>query len=202
MTGRFLKRAIDILISFTALTALSPLLLLIAVAILLDSGRPVFFRHQRVGRRFRPFFILKFRSMAPQRGPSITVHGDRRITRVGKLLRRAKLDELPQFWNVLRGDMSLVGPRPEVPAYVEMYRPRYQRLLTVRPGITDPASIRFRDEEILLAAAADPLAEYAYRILPAKLDLSESYLDRQSLSLDCRLLWQTLRATVNPRPSV
>jgi len=188
-----LKRCLDIVVSVFALLLLSPILLAAALAVWLDSGRPVLFRHRRVGLGFRPFDILKFRTMRVQTGgPAITVAGDARITRVGKLLRGTKLDELPQFWNVLIGDMSLVGPRPEVPKYVDMFHDRYQRVLKVRPGITDIASIRFRDEEKLLAKGSDPLREYVQSILPLKLDLADEYVRTRSLRLDFLILFKTL----------
>ena len=129
-------------------------------------------------------------------GPLITVGGDTRVTRVGKFLRATKLDELPQFWNVLTGDMSLVGPRPELPEYVEMFRTRYQHILSVRPGITDIASIRFRDEEKLLAQSPEPLREYVERVLPVKLDLADEYLQKRSLRLDLQILVKTLLVTL------
>jgi lipopolysaccharide/colanic/teichoic acid biosynthesis glycosyltransferase len=129
-------------------------------------------------------------------GPRITVSGDSRVTRVGRFLRATKLDELPQLWNVLTGDMSLVGPRPEVPEYVEMFRTRYQHILSVRPGITDIASIRFRDEEELLAQSPEPLHEYVKRVLPAKLDLADEYLQKRSLRLDLLILAKTLLVTL------
>jgi len=188
-----LKRCLDIVVSAFALLLLSPILLAAAFAVWLDSGAPVLFRHRRVGLGFRPFDILKFRTMRVQTGgPAITVAGDARITRVGKLLRGTKLDELPQFWNVLIGDMSLVGPRPEVPKYVDMFHDRYQRVLKVRPGITDIASIRFRDEEKLLAKGSDPLREYVQSILPLKLDLADEYVRTRSLRLDFLILFKTL----------
>ena len=190
-----LKRCIDVIGSAFALLLLSPILIPAALAVWLDSGRPILFRHRRVGLEFRKFDVLKFRTMRVETsGPAITVAGDTRITRVGRFLRATKLDELPQFWNVLVGDMSLVGPRPEVPEYVEMFRDRYQRILTVRPGITDIASIRFRDEEKLLAGAAEPLREYKQSVLPLKLDLADEYLSTRSLRLDCLILLKTFLA--------
>lgn len=188
-----LKRAIDIVASVVTLLVSLPLLLAIATAVAIDSGFPVLYRHGRVGRGFHQFYLLKFRSMvASERGPQITVSGDSRVTRVGRFLRATKLDELPQFWNVLIGDMSLVGPRPEVPEYVEMFRTRYQHILNVRPGITDIASIRFRDEEKLLAQSPEPLREYVERVLPVKLDLADEYLLKRSLRLDLVILVKTL----------
>ena len=192
-----LKRAIDLAASAAVLALFAPLFALIALAVWLDSGLPVFYTQLRVGRNFRRFRIWKFRTMhANGSVPPITVAEDRRVTSLGKFLRATKLDELPQFWNVLRADMSLVGPRPELPEYVELFRHRYQRILTVRPGITDLASIRFRNEEALLAGASDPLEEYVSRTLPAKLDLAEEYLRKRSLRLDLSILLQTLVVTL------
>jgi lipopolysaccharide/colanic/teichoic acid biosynthesis glycosyltransferase len=194
-----LKRCIDIVVSAFALLLLSPTLIAVAVLLWLDSGRPVLFRQRRVGLGFRQFDILKFRTMRVQAGgPAITVAGDARITRVGRFLRAAKLDEMPQFWNVLIGDMSLVGPRPEVPEYVEMFHDRYRHILTVRPGITDIASVRFRNEENLLAKGPEPLSEYVQRILPLKLDLADEYIRARSLQLDCLILLKTLLVTLVP----
>jgi lipopolysaccharide/colanic/teichoic acid biosynthesis glycosyltransferase len=186
------KRLFDILVSAAALLLLSPLLLLIGAAVVLDSGFPVFFAQQRVGRNFRQFRLWKFRSMrASASGPSVTVAGDARITRLGRLLRNSKLDEIPQFWNVLCGQMSLVGPRPEVPEYVEAYRERYQSILSMRPGITDLASICFRNEEAILAQSQNPMRDYRDRILPIKLDLADKYVQSQSILGDISILVQT-----------
>lgn len=129
-------------------------------------------------------------------GPSITSCGDPRITSVGRVLRKSKLDELPQLWNVLKGDMSLVGPRPELREYVELFRARYISILRVRPGITDLASIRYRNEERVLAAAQDPLSHYREVVLPSKLDLAEEYLRTRSFALDCRIVFQTVLVTL------
>ncbi len=192
-----MKRTLDIIVSAVVLLSGIPVLALVSITVVLESGWPVFYAQWRVGRNLRLFRLYKFRSMqsgAP--GPGITVSGDRRIARVGRILRNSKLDELPQFWNVLLGDMSLVGPRPELPASVDLYRERYTRVLTVRPGITDLASIRFRHEERLLAGCADPLREYARTILPAKLDMAEEYVRRRSLRLDAEILWRTLQAVL------
>ncbi len=195
-----LKRVFDIAGSAVALIALSPVLLGLSLAVLIGSGRPIFFSQVRVGRCFRPFRLWKFRSMrASVAGPAITISGDRRITRVGAFLRATKLDELPQLWNVLRGDMSLVGPRPELPEYVDMFRDRYRNILALRPGMTDLASLSYRDEEALLARAADPLREYVRVILPRKLDLAEEYVAARSLALDLRVLIQTVVTIVRAR---
>jgi len=194
-----LKRLFDIVVSVAALLLLSPLIVALAAAIAIDSGQPVFFTQERVGRNFRRFRLCKFRTMsAGVAGPPITLAGDPRITRAGRFLRASKLDELPQLWNVLRGDMSLVGPRPELPSYVEMFRERYIPVLELRPGMTDSASIRYRDEERLLAAAADPLAEYAERVLPDKIALAEEYVRTRSFRRDLGILLRTLWAIASP----
>ena len=186
------KRALDIVVSSAVLLLLSPLLLLIAIAVIADSGLPVFYWQDRIGRDFRRFRIVKFRSMRTgPAGPKITVAGDSRVTRAGRILRATKLDELPQFWNVLRGEMSLVGPRPEVPEYVELFRERYRSVLSIRPGITDLASVEFRDEEELLARAADPYREYIDNVLPAKLDLADKYVKQSSFALDLSIMCRT-----------
>lgn len=191
-----LKRLFDLTGALLALALLWPLLLGIAIAVRLDSPGPALFRQERVGRNGRPFRIHKFRTMAadaPARGLPLTVGADRRITRVGAWLRRTRLDELPQFIDILRGDMSLVGPRPEVPRYVALYPPALrERVLAVRPGLTDPASLAFIDESALLAAAADPEREYVQVILPRKLQLAAEYAERATLATDLWVLWRTL----------
>ena len=187
-----MKRLFDILISALVLTVLSPLLLLLSAVIIIDSGFPVFFSQDRVGRGFRKFRLMKFRTMQTGlSGSLITVAGDSRITNLGRLLRNAKLDEVPQFWNVLRGEMSVVGPRPEVSEYVELYHERYRRILAVRPGITDLASIHFRNEEAMLAMSRDPLRDYSERILPIKLDLADRYLQTRSIFGDFAIIVRT-----------
>lgn len=192
------KRLFDILASALGLLLLSPLLLGVALWIKWDSPGPVMFRQERVGRFGRPFFIHKFRSMwvdAPALGPQITIGEDPRITRSGRFIRRSKLDELPQLWDVLRGAMSLVGPRPEVPRYVALYPAELRELvLSVRPGITDPASLEFRDESSVLAAAADPERAYVEVLLPRKLALSCAYVREASLARDLAIIWRTVRS--------
>ena len=174
------------------LVVLSPLLLFLSAAIIIDSGFPVFFSQDRVGRGFRKFRLMKFRTMQTGlSGSLITVAGDSRITNLGRLLRNAQLDEVPQFWNVLRGEMSVVGPRPEVSEYVELYHERYRRILAVRPGITDLASIHFRNEEAMLAMSRDPLRDYRERILPMKLDLADRYLQTRSIFGDFAIIVRT-----------
>jgi len=192
-----LKRFVDVLLSFFALLFLSPVLAGIALAVWLDSGSPVLFHQLRVGMNFRPFRIHKFRTMRVQAtGPMLTVAGDRRITSIVRFLRLAKLDELPQLWNVLRGEMSLVGPRPEVPEFVALFESRFRSVLIVRPGITDPASIQFRNEESVLFGSENPQREYAERILPIKLELAEHYVRTQSTSNDLVILLRTAMAIV------
>lgn len=192
------KRLFDLLLCGLGLVLLAPLLLGIAIWIKLDSPGPVLFRQERVGRHGKRFLISKFRTMAadaPARGLQITVGADARITGAGRVLRAAKLDELPQLWDVLRGAMSLVGPRPEVPRYVALY-PEEMRLLllSVRPGITDLASLQYRDESAVLAQAADPERAYVEQVLPAKLALSARYVREASLAGDLRLILATLVA--------
>lgn len=194
-----LKRCTDIALSSLALLLLSPVLGAAALAVWWDSGTPVLFRQQRVGLKFRLFHVLKFRTMRVASGPPVTVSGDARITRAGKFLRLTKLDELPQLWNVLCGEMSLVGPRPEVPEYVDLFRERYRTVLTVRPGITDLASIRFRNEEEVLAGTAEPLKAYTERILPAKLDLAEEYVGNHNAFTDIGILFRTVATILKGR---
>ncbi len=197
-----MKRLFDMVLSAVGLLIAAPLLLVAAVAIKLDSAGPVFFTQARVGRGFRPFRLFKLRSMRAEHAPNprqITSAGDLRITRVGRILRKTKIDELPQLWNVLRGEMSLVGPRPEVRKYVEMFRSDYDEILTVRPGVTDLASIRYRDEERLLAAADDPEREYVNRVLPEKIVLAKEYVKASSLLLDMKLILATLLKIALPR---
>lgn len=188
-----LKRALDIAASVAGLVALSPVLLVIAVLVRLDSPGPALFRHRRVGRDFRDFEVIKFRTMTHRAsGRSITSADDVRITRVGSWLRRSKVDELPQLLNVLRGEMSLVGPRPEVREYVELEHDSYRIILTVRPGITDPASLEFCDEQAILAEQADPEDFYRTVLLPKKLALSTDYVRNRSLAGDLKLIAATV----------
>jgi lipopolysaccharide/colanic/teichoic acid biosynthesis glycosyltransferase len=190
-----LKRGLDLLFAAAGLVLLSPLLVAVALCILLDSPGPVFFRQERVGRGGRLFRIHKFRTMvvdAPALGPGLTIGADPRVTRVGRWLRRTKLDELPQLLDVVAGRMSLVGPRPELPRYVALYPPALRALLLgVRPGITDPASLKYADEASLLAAAADPEREYCEVLLPAKLQESANYLRHATLVSDFAVLGRT-----------
>ncbi|MGQ3050335.1 MAG: sugar transferase [Roseateles sp.] len=187
------KRLFDVICSGLGLLVLGPLLVLAALWVKLDSPGPALFRQLRVGRFGQPFTIHKFRTMRVEPGPVITVGADPRITRSGHWLRQTKLDELPQLWDVLRGAMSLVGPRPELPQYVALYPADLrERVLSVRPGITDPASLAFSHEAELLAKAADPEREYCEVVLPAKLRISADYTATANLATDLRLIVATL----------
>lgn len=194
------KRLFDLLLSSLGLAVLALPLALVALAIKLDSPGPVFYRQVRVGLRGREFRIHKFRTMAHDpgdRGPQLTVGADARITRVGAVLRRTKVDELAQLFDVLEGTMSLVGPRPEVPRYVALYPAALrEKVLSVRPGITDFASIEYRDEGTLLAQSSDPERTYREVILPAKLALQARYVDRAGLGTDLRLIGRTVWAII------
>lgn len=189
------KRPFDLVCALLGMLVLLPLFIPVAIAVKLGSPGPVFFRQERVGRFGVPFRIFKFRTMrvdAEQRGPQVSRGGDPRITAVGGFLRKYKLDELPQLLNVIRGEMSLVGPRPEVPRYVAAYPEAYREILSVRPGITDFAAIEYRDENELLRSADNPEAVYIETILPAKITLYQRYLREQSFGTDLRLIVQTL----------
>lgn len=194
-------RFIDILLSAVLLFVLAPVLVLCAFAVIIDSGPPVLYRATRAGIGAMPIEVLKFRSMRLVKGgPSITAEGDDRITSVGRLLRSTKLDELPQLINVIRGDMSLVGPRPEDPRYVAMFPVEFAEILTVRPGITGVASIAYRNEEKLLASTAEPERYYVDSLLPAKLRLERAYLEDRSVRTNIRILRMTLGAVVHKGP--
>lgn len=196
---RSFERIFNVMCAATGLIGLLPLFAGLALAVVLDDGPPVFFQQTRVGKNGRPFRIWKFRTMrVGSLGSAITAAGDGRITRVGNALRRWKLDELPQLLNVLKGDMSLVGPRPEVAEYVHLEEPIWQAVLQVRPGITDLASLLYRNEEELLGAADDPIAFYRESVLPAKLVLNLAYLQSRSLRLDLRLILLTIWYSLRP----
>ena len=195
----FLKRAMDVVISGGALLVLWPALVLVALAIKIDDPGPVFYRQVRVGRDGKEFRIFKFRTMivdADKKGLQITVGKDNRITRMGRFLRKTKLDELAQLINVFVGDMSFVGPRPEVPRYVNLYTPYQRQVLLVRPGITDYASIAYRNENDLLASAEDPEKMYIDVIMPDKIELNMKYLREISPLADLKLIFGTIAAVV------
>lgn len=190
------KRIFDFTASLMGLIALSPALLVIALAVRLSSPGPVFYMGERVGRSGRLFKVYKFRSMyvgSDKRGPAVTTADDSRVTPVGRILRRAKLDELPQLINVLRGEMSLVGPRPESPRYVAMYTPEQRKVLNVRPGITSPASVCYRNEEAILSGS-DWEARYVKEVMPAKLAIDLNYAQKPSLGQDVKIIFETFAA--------
>ena len=189
------KRSVDILFALVLLIAALPVLLFAAILIKLDSEGPVLFRQARVGRGFRRFQFVKLRSMAYRAdGSAYTLGADPRVTRIGYWLRRLKVDELPQLWHVLTGEMSLVGPRPVVPELCEQYRHAYRRLLTVRPGLTDPAAIKYCQESDVLALATDPRRYFHSVVMPDKLRISQFYMNTASVRSDLGVLAQTIFA--------
>ncbi|MEM7633890.1 MAG: sugar transferase [Pseudomonadota bacterium] len=197
------KRVFDVAVSGLAIILLLPVFMIVAAAIKIDSHGPVFFRQSRVGRDGHLFRIFKFRSMvdgAAQAGSALTVHDDPRITRLGAFLRARKIDELPQLFNVFAGSMSLVGPRPEVPEYMEFYT-REQRavILSMQPGITDHAAVLFRDENEMLDGESDPVSVYRHRIMPIKYALYERYSREIGLLTDLRLISSTVALLVLPK---
>lgn len=194
------SRVLDIVLSLAGIALLAPVFLAAMALIVLEDGAPVLFRQWRIGKRGTPFRILKFRTMrSGSRGPSITAKHDPRITRTGAWLRAFKIDELPQLLNVLAGDMSLIGPRPEVPEYVRLDDEHWRKVLESRPGITDLASLAFRDEESILAGCSDRDAYYRRILLPEKLRLNIQYQQSRSFTRDLRLLWMTARYSIFPR---
>lgn len=191
---RYGKRCFDVAASIMGLLLLAIPMCLIALLVLITDGRPVLFRQRRVGRYGQPFRIAKFRTMTnrPLPGSPVTIPGDARVTRLGKWLRKLKLDELPQLLNVLVGDMSLVGPRPDVPGYMDRLEGEAARLLELRPGITGLASLAFRNEEQVLAGAKDPIAYHDQVIFPEKVRLNLGYYERLSFRQDLALIVRTL----------
>ena len=195
-----MKRLLDILSSLLVLILLCPLWLVIALLIVCDSRGGVFYRQIRVGKDNKDFYLYKFRTMRPDADKkSLLTVGERdsRVTRVGYFLRKYKLDEFPQLINVLKGDMSIVGPRPEVRKYVDMYTPEQMRVLSVRPGLTDLASIQYVHENELLAASDNPEQTYIDEVMPAKLQLNLQYIDNQSFWGDIKLIFQTFAAILH-----
>jgi len=195
-----MRSKFDLTVAGLTLLLLSPLLGLVALAILAERKGPVLFKQVRVGYLGRPFDIFKFRTMvvgAESLGSSVTVAGDQRITRLGRFLRRTKLDELPQLWNVVRGEMALVGPRPEVPEIVAYYTTEMRRILTVLPGLTSVASLDLFDEEGLLAGANDPDDFYIKVLVPAKVSYAMVHVDDRSFRLEVATLWRTAAAALN-----
>jgi lipopolysaccharide/colanic/teichoic acid biosynthesis glycosyltransferase len=194
-----MKRALDLILSTFGLVLLAPTFVVLALMIVMETGAPVFYRGLRTGRYGKPFRIFKFRTMvvdAERLGSASTPGDDLRVTRVGNFLRLYKLDELPQLINVVRGEMSLVGPRPQVPWAVDRYTEDEKSILNALPGITDAASIRFRNEGEILRGSADPDKDYFEKIHPEKMRLSLEYVRTQSFVLDCKILWQTIAAVL------
>ncbi|MGE0826108.1 MAG: sugar transferase [Candidatus Binatia bacterium] len=190
-----MKRIVDVLAATLGLVLLLPLLLLVALLIKLDSVGPVLFCQERIGRGWRPFRMYKFRTMvsdAQHTGTLITIGHDARITRVGRLLRKTKIDELPQLLNIVKGEMSLVGPRPEVRRYVELFRQDYEEILRLSPGLTDFASLKYRNEAELLGQAVNPEEAYVHHILPEKIVLAKQYIQQSSLKVDLQIILKTL----------
>lgn len=196
-----LPRAIEVVLAASALFALVPLFAIVAISIAAGSGVPVIFRQVRVGLGGAPFTLYKFRTMRVETdGPGVTARDDLRITRIGRWLRRTKIDELPELWNIFRGDMSFVGPRPELPRYVDATELRWQQVLSARPGLTDPTTLAFIDEEALLASfIGDREVFYRHELLPRKLDGYVEYLNRRTWRSDIRVLLMTLAAILQTR---
>ncbi len=183
-----------------ALIAVAPIVAVSAAALVIEDGGPAFFRQHRIGKNGKVFDLVKLRSMKKvSSGARITARNDSRVTTVGRVLRKYKIDELPQLWNVLRGEMSFIGPRPEVPEYVDLSDQLWQRVLSVKPGITDLASLAFRNEEDLLGEQGDVAGFYRDWLLPRKLDLSAHYIQTRSFTTDVRLIALTLRHIALPR---
>ncbi|MDD7794975.1 sugar transferase [Clostridium sp. 'White wine YQ'] len=189
------KRIFDFILSLMGLIIISPFLILIAIIIKKDSKGNVFFKQKRVGKNSKEFYIYKFRTMVPNAeslGKQITVGKDNRITKIGAFLRKYKLDELPQLINVLIGEMSLVGPRPEVPRYVNLYSEEQKKVLLVKPGITDLASIRYKDENDILGEMENPEQYYIDTIMPDKLELNLKYIEKSNVFLDLFIILKTI----------
>jgi lipopolysaccharide/colanic/teichoic acid biosynthesis glycosyltransferase len=192
---RYGKRIFDVATSIIGLIVLLPLFIIIAILIKLNDKGPIFYKQKRMGQDFKPFELLKFRTMvvnADKIGPAVTKDGDPRITKIGKFLRKTKLDELPQLWNVIRGDMSIVGPRPEVEKYIQYYKDDYKEILKVRPGITDYATIKFRNEEEILSKYNDTESAYIKYVLPEKIRLYKTYIKEISFFTDLKIIFWTL----------
>lgn len=193
------KRLFDICASIGGLLVLALPFCMVAIIIKLTSKGPVYFRQERVGKNGKTFRIYKFRTMtvnAEAQGMQITVGADRRITKIGQILRKTKIDELPQLINVLKGEMSFVGPRPEVPRYVELYSDYQKNILKIKPGITELASIVYRDENEVLAQSEDPEKTYIEEIMPKKIELNMEYMQKMSFWYDIKLIFKTFAAVV------
>ena len=193
MYKKYGKRIFDIIVSTIGLIALSPLFIIVAILVKVTSRGSIFYIQKRVGEGFKEFDLYKFRSMREGKGLQITSKDDPRITKIGKFIRKTKIDELPQLLNVLKGDMSLVGPRPEVKKYVDIKKSEYKKVLSIKPGITDNAAIAFRDEEEILARYEDKEKAYIEEILPKKIELYNEYIDNISFKNDIKLILETLK---------
>ncbi len=196
-----MKRTFDLVVSLAILSLVLPILVFLIPILLFTQGRPIFFFQERVGRGGKPFHLYKFRTMIPNAesvGPKVTVGGDPRITAIGRILRKTKLDELPQLFNVLRGDMSLVGPRPEVDEYVRLYDDTQQMVLSVRPGITDVASLKYFDESERLAKQVNPREYYIDVIMPDKIKLNLEYIEKASILQDLAIVAKTALRIIRP----
>jgi len=192
-----LKRLADIIISLTAIVLLLPIFIIISIAIIMSSGIPVFYLQERIGKDWKKFKIIKFRTMvnnAEKIGPGISSSYDKRITPIGKILRKFKIDELPQLINVLKGDMSIIGPRPELLKYISRYENEYSKILKVKPGISDYASVKFRDEASILQTAEDSESFYLKDILPEKIKLYNKYIEEMNFFVDIKILFLTFKA--------
>lgn len=199
-----LKRLFDITFSSIGLIIFSPIILFIAILIKLDSKGPAFYRGKRIGRFEKPFYVFKFRTMivnAEKLGGPSSADDDPRITKIGRLIRKYKLDELPQFINVLKGEMSFVGPRPEVPVEVETYNDDERRILLVKPGITDWASLTYHNEGEILKGSSDPHETYREKIRPGKLRLALKYVDESSFITDMKIIFITITTLIKTRAS-
>ena len=193
-----IKRMFDIIFSFLFFVLLSPLVLVIIALVVIDSKGSPFFSQVRIGRHGREFVLYKVRTMRPsEKGSQITIGADKRITRIGKVLRKYKLDELPQLLNILKGEMSFIGPRPEVPKYVQHYSEEQKKVLNVRPGLSDPASLMYFNEAELLSNSSNPEKTYLEDILPAKLALSLDYIENRSFIYDLKLIFRTIGRIAN-----
>ncbi len=196
---KIVKRLFDIIFSAIGILLLSPLCLVIALLILLNDGFPIFFKQERIGLNFKPFKLFKFRSMykdAAEKGLLTVGNRDQRITKIGYFIRKYKIDELPQLINVLIGNMSLVGPRPEVKKYTDLYNEEQQKILSVKPGITDYASIAYSNENELLARSNDPENTYIIEVMPHKLALNLKYIQEQSLLIDIKIILRTFKKII------
>ena len=192
LKNKALNRFFDITVSLLFLSVFAPFFLLVTIVIKLDSNGPIFFRQSRVGKKGRLFSIIKLRTMYQKEGPALTLSDDSRITRVGKMLRISKIDEWPQFINVLMGNMSIVGPRPEIPEVVALYKKSQNNILKAKPGITSPASIKFKEERILSQSKNRVIEDYVDKVLPEKLKYDLDYFQTNDLATDMLVIWRTI----------